>query len=58
MAKFQLGGASLIELIGRIVTGSRFCPNGELEFRLDSDATLRILLNSQGFDSFDLTFKN
>jgi hypothetical protein len=58
LGKFQKGAVSFINLIGQTVTDVNPCPNGELELRFDTHTTVRFLINEQGFDSFDLTFKN
>jgi hypothetical protein len=55
---FRRGSAGLVELIGRYVTSSKYSQNGELELQFDNLAYVRLLLNNQGFDSFDLTFQN
>lgn len=58
LVKFQKGSMSFINLIGQIVTSVNSRPNGELELRFNTNATVRFLINDQGFDSFALTFKN
>lgn len=56
LVAFQRAGSRLIELIGRCITDAKFLPNGELELHFDDSKVVRLLVNAQGFDSFDLTF--
>lgn len=56
LVEFQRAGSRLIELIGRCVTDAKFLSNGELELHFDDSKIVRLLVNAQGFDSFDLTF--
>lgn len=56
LAEFQRAGSRLIELIGHVVTDAQFLSSGELELHFDDLATVCLLVNALGFDSFDLTF--
>lgn len=57
LGRFQRGAASLIELIGQLITAAKSFPNGELELQFDTLTNVRVLTNAQGFDSFNLTLK-
>lgn len=58
LGKFQKAAMNFINLIGQIVIDVKRYSNGELELIFDAHTTVRFLINEQGFESFDLTFKN
>jgi len=58
LGAFQKSAAHLLGLIGQHVTDVSDLPGGELTVEFDGHTTVRLLVNPDGFDSFELTFKS
>jgi hypothetical protein len=54
---FQRAGSQLVPFIGCVVAAAVHLAGGELEIQFDNRSVIRLLINPQGFDSYDVHFE-